>query len=152
MTKLILTLLIPLLIFAGCTSRNHSNLVGKPAGLNVHYVPHGEPSKKQRELGALALIRWPKADQNERYWLADDIVASKVLIGFAQKDVEKYLGSVTPIYECKTETDFPRNGLSGCISKYNILPMFPTHESTCELCAEYGDDERVKIAYVDVNN
>lgn len=139
------------LICSACTSGTHRKLAPQSVGVNIHYYPYAEPTKSQKEAGTRALFRWKNADQNERYWLADEIVAGKTLIGLSEKDVEDYLGSSVPVYESKSDTDFPSEGLMGCISKYNAMPVFPTRESTCELCAKYDKNGRVEKSYIDVN-
>ncbi len=151
MRSLCLILVLLIVTLEGCDGSNRSCLTCKEVGLNLQYSQEKTPTKQQKEAGLRALKKWKTAGRTERYWLADEIVAGKTLIGMTQKEVQDSLGEVILQYQCTSNNEKIPAGIEGFVNRYDVLPEFPTKESTCDLCAKYGRDGKVSQAYVDVN-
>lgn len=149
--KTICFLTISIFLLTGCWGASRADLKSREVGLNFHYYQDLKPTIEQQRKGKDAIKQWKNASDTERYFLAEKIIAGGNLIGMTNKEINDSLGQVTLIYKMTSENEAIPEGIEGHISQYNIMPDFPTKESTCDLCAKYGKNGKVCDAYIDVN-
>lgn len=135
---------IVFLFLTSCTVASHDGLEGREVGINFQYRQNKKPSDSQKKDGESALRRWKKASAYEQYFLADKIVKSRCLIGMTKKEVDASLGEL----EVLTSRVPYENGP---MSEYNLIPPPFSHESSASLIAQYGEDGKVKVSFVEVN-
>jgi len=137
-----LTLLLCLLLCHSCAigGNKHevrSRLFREQIGINEHYYQRKPPTNTEIIAGNRALAKWLLADNDERNRLADDIIASHILLGMDKDQLVKYLGK--PSYDTDCEVNWNAMGSDSC------------GDSSCELCVSIKDDKAVE-AYLDVNH
>ncbi len=135
---------VAFLFLTSCTVVSHDGLEGREVGINFQYLQNTNPNDSQKKEGENALRCWKKASAYEQYFLADKIVKSRCLIGMTKKEVDASLGeleflTVRVPYE------------NGPMSVYNLIPPPFSHESSASLIAQYDEDRKVKVCFVEVN-